>query len=275
MSNGPQQTTHSKIDVDGARLAWTESGPASGRPVLLVHGFPLHGGIWEQQRSSLAKTHRVIVPDLRGYGRSTLGDWPSESPSLARYADDLALLLDHGGYESVAFVGFSMGGYIALEMLRRHPQRVAALAMVDSRVVADDETARAGRLKMAAKAAEWGSERIAGMMRPKLLATNATPEAVQATIDQIASADPATIAASQLAMATRPDSTATLNAYDGPLLAIAGEHDEISPPDEMRAFSQSAKHGTFVQIDGAGHMTPVESPEELTAALEEWIQANP
>lgn len=263
--------TDREIHLAGARLAWSEAGSAEANGVLLVHGFPLHGGMWRDQHTALAHDYRVLAPDLRGYGRSTLGDWPDDATTLGRYADDLAALLDAAGLESAVVVGFSMGGYIALEMLRRCPERVAALVMMDTRVIADDEAGRAGRLKMAAHAAEWGAKRIAGMMRPKLLASDASDEAVQQTLGQIESADPAAIAASQLAMAARPDSTELLGQYAGPLLAIVGEHDEISPPDEMRGFAQAAPRGEFVEIPGAGHMAPIERPTAVTDTLRAWL----
>ncbi|MEO1497647.1 MAG: alpha/beta hydrolase [Planctomycetota bacterium] len=279
MSEANTPKTARSIELEGARLAWTESGPEDARTALLVHGFPLHGEMWEQQRVALAEAYRVIVPDLRGYGGSTLGGWPVEGPdrepTLTRYAHDLAAVLDAAEADRVVIVGFSMGGYIALEMLRQHPDCLTALAMLDSRVAADDEAGHAGRLKMADNAAAWGSKRIAGMMRPKLLASEADESAVAQTLGQIEAADPAAIAASQRAMAARPDSSDLIAAYDGPLLAMGGEHDEISPPAEMRAFAENAKHGRFVEIAGAGHMAPIEKPEAVTAALREWLDTLP
>lgn len=268
----PNRPLSQSINLAGASLSWRATGDPSLSPVLLLHGFPLTGQMWAQQEAVLRENYRVITPDLRGYGESTLGDWPDESPTLARYADDVGFTLEMAGIkQALPVVGFSMGGYIALELLRRHPQLVSALALIDSRVVADDDAGRAGRLKMADKAAEWGSARIAGMMRPKLLASDAPEAAVKATLTQIEYADPAAIAASQRAMAARPDSTGLIRALSVPLLAVAGEHDEISTPAEMRGFAELAPRGEFHQIDGAGHMAPVEAPGAVNAVLTDWL----
>ncbi|WP_146572899.1 alpha/beta fold hydrolase [Botrimarina hoheduenensis] len=267
-----REATHATLKLDGATLAYRDAGPREAPVVLLVHGFPLTGRMWRAQQAALEPSWRVLTPDLRGYGGSTLGDWPTDSPSLTRYADDLAAILAASGIETpVTLVGFSMGGYIALEMLRRHRAQIAALVMMDTRVVADDEDARAGRIKMAEHAAEWGSHRIAGMMRPKLLATSAPEAAVRETLAQIEQADPAAIAASQRAMAARPDSTALVASLDLPLLAIAGAQDTISPPEEMRAFARSAPRGEFHEIADAGHMAPIENPAAVSAVLAGWL----
>ena len=88
-----------------------------GNPVLCVHGFPLSGRLWSQLADGLQDDYRVIVPDLRGLGRSQ----STESTSMAQFADDLNALLDHVGEDRpVVLVGLSMGGYVAFEFFRRH-----------------------------------------------------------------------------------------------------------------------------------------------------------
>src|SRR5262245_11199854 len=93
------------------RLAFGEAGPADGLPVVLLHGFPLDGRMWDATARVLAAAgFRAIVPDLRGHGRSPPGDGPSTMESMA---DDAAALLDHLGVRRCVLVGFSMGGYAA------------------------------------------------------------------------------------------------------------------------------------------------------------------
>src|SRR5579884_846254 len=108
----------------------------SGTPVLLLHAFPLSSAMWLAQREALSGDYRVITPDQRGFGGSPLGE---DEPSLDAAADDLAALLDGKDLDRVVLGGLSMGGYVAMAFLRRHPQRVAALVLADTRAGADGE----------------------------------------------------------------------------------------------------------------------------------------
>ncbi|QDT70254.1 3-oxoadipate enol-lactonase 2 [Planctomycetes bacterium MalM25] len=262
--------------VDNASQVYLDTEVTTdGAPtLLLVHGFPLSHNMWYGQVDGLSKICRLVAPDLRGYGESCLGFWPkaNEEPTLARYADDLAALIDHLQSEGpVVLVGFSMGGYLALEMLRSHADRFDALVLMDTKAAADTEEARATRLKMAGKVGEWGAARVAELMRPKLFAPGTPEKIVNETVRDIAATRPETIAASQRAMAARPDSTPLLSGIAKPTLVVVGEYDAISPPSEMRGVADAIPGARFVEIEGAGHMAPVEKPDAVNAALREFL----
>ena len=266
-----------RIEVDGASIAYVDTGsPRPGAPTLLLaHGFPLTHAMWRAQLEGLRDRCRVVAPDLRGYGGSTLGGWPAaeETPSLVRYADDVAALretLEPDG--PVVYVGFSMGGYVAFPLLERHGDRFDALMLMDTRAVADDEAGRATRLKMADKIGEWGAARVAELMRPKLFAPGTPDAIVDAVSRAIAATAPATIAASQRAMAARPDSTERLASIDLPTLVVCGADDAISPSDEMQTIAEAIPGARFVEIAGAGHMAPVEQPDAVNAALADFAR---
>lgn len=252
------------------RVVYDDVGPRNDGPtLLLVHGFPLSRAMWRAQLEGLAATCRVVAPDLRGFGGSTLGGWPGGGgASLDRYADDLVALLDRLEPRGpVALVGFSMGGYVALALERWLPGVCDALVLMDTRAVADTDEGRATRLKMADHVAEWGASRVAELMRPRLFAPQ-TPESVVAeTARVIAATNPAAIAAAQRAMATRPDSTPLLPLVAKPTLVVVGEHDAISPPEEMRAIAEAVSGARFAVIADAGHMAPVEDPDAVNDLL--------
>ena len=110
------------LNLDGRSLYYEIHG--DGMPLLLVHGFPLSGELWRPLVSQLARDYRLIVPDLRGHGRSQA----SATVTMAEFADDLVALLEAiGESRSVVLVGMSMGGYVSFEFYRRYRERVRAL----------------------------------------------------------------------------------------------------------------------------------------------------
>ena len=263
--------------IDGAQIACLDSGdPSSDSTLLLVHGFPLTHAMWRNQVAGLSDACRIIAPDLRGYGESSLGEWPIEDDArdakLDRYAKDLAALLDALDVtEPIVYCGFSMGGYIAWSFRKNYCERIRALILADTRVVADDDAARATRHKMADHVEEWGAVRIAEIMRPNLLGPSASEEAVEEIVREIASANPKAIAASQRAMAARPDSTSLLEHVDVPTLVVVGSDDVISTPQEMRDVADSIPNAQYALIHQAGHMTPIEQPGAFNGVLRDFL----
>lgn len=252
--------------VSDIELAYRDEG--AGAPLLLVHAFPLNGAMWEPQIAALASRHRLIAPDLRGFGASRLGDLPA---SMERYADDLAELLDRLGLERVALGGLSMGGYIAFAFLRRHRQRVSTLILADTRAQPDTDEGRQGREKNARLAEEQGPGAIADQMLPKLLSSRA-PDELRARVRRIVEGnDRRGIAAALRAMAARPDSTALLASLDLPALVIVGAEDSLTPPADSRAMSAALPNSRLVEIPGAAHLTNLEAPDAFNDAVEEFL----
>ncbi|HEY4262738.1 MAG TPA: alpha/beta hydrolase, partial [Schlesneria sp.] len=134
-----------EVDVNGVRFRVVDEG--EGPVILFVHGFPLNYTMWEAQIAEFSRTHRVIAPDLRGFGGT---DGALYSVSIEQFADDLADLLEALPVRvPVTFCGLSMGGYIGWQFVQRHPSRVSKLIICDSRAAADSPEAAANRLKMA------------------------------------------------------------------------------------------------------------------------------
>jgi pimeloyl-ACP methyl ester carboxylesterase len=244
--------------------------------VVLLHGFPLDHTMWLPQIEALSQHFRVIAPDLRGFGKSTLGNaTPTSDMPLEQYADDVVLLLDALEItQPIVLAGFSMGGYIAWQFVRKYADRLRALVACDTRAAADTDEARANRLKMADKIHEWGSARVAETMGPKLFAAGkfaANPTIVQELRDVVARTSPDAIAVAQRAMAARPDMSSLLPRINVPTLVIAGVEDALIPPQEMQQIASAIPNGQYVEIAGAGHMAPVENPAAVNAALSHFV----
>lgn len=259
-----------KVAVGDLHLNVVEQG--SGRPLLLVHGFPLDHSMWNGQITELAKNFRVIAPDLRGFGQSevTIG-----TVTMQQFADDLAGLLDALEVkEPVVFCGLSMGGYIGWQFVARHRKKLAALIIADSRAVADNEKAAAGRKEIADKVEKEGTKVVADAMLPKLFPAGDVDRGadfVKATQAVMLAAPPSGVAAALRGMAARPDFTRELAKIDVPTLIICGEEDAIAPPAEMQEIAKAITGAKYVSITGAGHMAPLEKPAEVNAAIRAFL----
>jgi 3-oxoadipate enol-lactonase len=265
-----------KVVVNNLTLAYEDRG--SGQPVVLVHGYPLNHRMWSSQIEALSPHCRVIAPDLRGFGESLLAEDDAESGvSMAQYAVDLAALLDAIGVtEPLILCGFSMGGYIMWQFLRAFPDRVKAFAPCDTRAIADTAEAHAGRLKTAAEVSEKGVEPVIEAMLPKLLSEHTCqtrPEVVAEITAMMRSCRPEAVAASLRGMAKRPDVSADLPAFTQPALVIVGADDTISSADEMRGIAERLPNARFVEIPNSGHMTTMENPAAVNAALVEFVRS--
>jgi pimeloyl-ACP methyl ester carboxylesterase len=259
-----------KVPVSGADLATVDQG--SGPPVLLVHAFPLDHSMWDAQIAALASRHRVIAPDLRGFGQSSVSDG---TVTMEQFADDLAGLLDGMGVsEPVVFCGLSMGGYIGWQFYRKHAGRVRAMILCDTRAVADTPEARAARVEMIGRVLHEGPEPVAQTMIPKLLASSTIashPEIVANVHRMIVANDPRGIAAAARGICERSDATALLPEIRCPCLVVVGKFDAISTIEEMRSIAVKIPGAKLVTIAGAGHLTPVEQPAQTTAAIEAFL----
>lgn len=250
-----------------------------GQPVVLIHGFPFDHTMWSEQINSLAATCKVIAPDLRGFGSSSLGDSAeidsTEGVAMEAYAEDLEEILEGSQVtEPVILCGFSMGGYILWQFVQRFPERVKAIVLCDTRAVADSAQAAAGREQMATKVLSEGVEPLVQGMLPKLLAAKTQaerPELVEQVTAMMRKASPDAVAAALRGMASRPDVRGELSNFDWPALVVAGAEDAISTPEEMQTIAAGLPQAKFVEIADAGHMTSLENPAALNQALGDFI----
>jgi 3-oxoadipate enol-lactonase len=259
-----------RIAVNGTTLNVVEQG--SGPALLLVHGFPLDHQMWRFQLDEFARTHRVIAPDLRGFGQS---DVTPGIVTMRTFADDLAALLDALGVrEPIALCGLSMGGYVAWQFALHHRQRLNKLILCDTKAVADTPDGAKARLDNAQKVLAEGPQAIIDGLLAKLFAPQTAerqPDIVKASRKVMLDTKPEGIAAALRGMAERQDVTPQLGSLDLPALVIGGEHDPIATVDEMRGFAGQLPQGKFVAIQDAGHMAPLENPSAVNAAMREFL----
>lgn len=243
----------------------------TGTPLLLVHAFPLTSAMWEAQRLRLRGHCRVLTFDIPGFGR---GGPVFPDQSIDHCADMAVALLDELGIERAVLCGCSMGGYIALGVLRRHPARLARLILANTRVGADSEEGAAGRMAQIERIRAGEFAAVLDGMRPRLLGATThetAPEVPRLVEDITAMATPEGAIAMLRAMAQRPDSTEALRHCPVPVLSIGGAEDVLIPPSEAEHIAALAPDATLRIIQLAGHLSNLERPAKFTDAVKEFL----
>lgn len=242
-------------------------------PLVLLHAFPVDARMWDGIREPLAAKTRLITPDQRGLGRSPLPDTGRE-PSLDDAAVDVIAMLDKLELDRVVLGGCSMGGYLTMALLRKAPERVAGIVLVDTKASADTDDAAKNRLAFADRAEAKGVGWIADAMQENLLGeTTRTerPAVVERVRDLIAAQPPEGIAWAQRAMAARPDSVDVLARADVPALVIVGEQDTLTRIDEAHKMLDALPQATLEVIPDAGHLSPLEAPGQVAESIASWL----
>ncbi len=242
-----------------------------GPPVLFIHGFPLDRTMWRPVTALLTGWRR-IAPDLRGFG---LSEVPARF-SMADYADDLAALLDAFHLPQAVVCGLSMGGYVAFELLRRHPRKVRALILANTRAEGDDQQARQRRDEMIGLVQREGPGALAHLLVPQLLAPanlSAMPQVVESLLATITSNPAPGLIGALEAMRDRADYRSLLKEIRVPTLVIGGREDRLVPPESTRRLAREVPGAQLTLIPDAGHLTPLEQPVATSRVIAEFLQA--
>jgi 3-oxoadipate enol-lactonase len=252
----------------GFEVAYDEAG--NGVPLLFIHGWPHNRTLWAGQISGLPTLARCIAPDLRGFGGTTV----SEPYSIDQYADDLVQLLDARGVERAVVCGLSMGGYVALAMLRRHRHRLRALILTSTRATADTPEAREKRMRLIEFIEAHGVDALASrQLRAMVGATTFEhrPAVREALRELMAAAPPAGVIGGLRAMAQRADATDLLATIDFPALVVGAPEDSFTPPDELRGMAARIPRCRFELLAGGGHVCAYERPGAFNHVVGEFL----
>ncbi len=261
-----------RVAVPDAELAVEVRG--EGQAVLFVHGFPFDRTMWRHQLAALSRYKR-IAPDLRGAGGSTTS-LAADGYSLARYADDLVAVLDACGCDAATVCGLSLGGYVVFELLRRHPERVRAIILADTRPDADSAEVKRSRRELAVVAERDGPEGVIERLLPRLLgsATRGTqPEVVEQVRDMARRWSVPALLGALRVLGDRPDSQETLRSLRVPALVVVGSEDEIAPPSVAEAMAKLIPRSQFHVVPAAGHLAPLEQPLATSRVLSDFLGA--
>ena len=225
--------------------------------------------MWEAQIKALPPGWRLIAPDLRGFGGSTIAD-PDDTPSMDDYGADVVDLLNALNITAAVIGGCSMGGYAAMAVARLRPALLRALVLIDTRATADTPEGRANRRSMLALLDREGPSGVARDMMPKLLGRTTLDERpdVEPFVRRLVKQQSAAALRGAIQrMMERPDSSAVIQQLAVPILIIVGEEDVLTPPDDARSMAALNSKAQLAVLPRAGHLPGLEDPPAFNDVL--------
>jgi pimeloyl-ACP methyl ester carboxylesterase len=261
-----------KKTIDG--LSVFVEGKENTKPIIFVHGFPYDHHIWKNQIEEFNRKYFCVSYDIRGLGESVFGDGQF---TMEQFVDDLESVVDNLKVDKPILCGLSMGGYISLRAMERIQNKFSGLILCDTKSEADNNQ---GRLKRAAAIKQINSghyeEFIETFVRncfgDKFVRENNLE--YQKVVKRSKKNKPLGVKGCLLSMAGRTDTTESLDKINIPTLVICGSDDKLSPPAIMKPMSEKIPDSKFALIEEAGHMTPIEKPEEVNSAIKEFLSVN-
>lgn len=247
------------MEINPVELYYEEHG--AGIPAVFLHGFPFDHSIWEPVVPLLRERARLILPDLRGFGRSPVTD---DTYSMRLQAEDVVRLMDALDIEKAVLVGHSMGGYVSLAFAHAYPNRLLGLGLVATQAAADNPERRQSRYKTANSVQHKGARVVASSMVQTL---TKQPELVEPIKQLILNAHPTGIVGALKGMAERQDLTGELSRVQVPALVLYGASDQLLPREPVEMMTQMLPKGWMVDIPNAGHMLMMEEPAQVAGAL--------
>lgn len=257
-------------EVNNITISYMDVGEGN-IPILFLHGFPFDKSTWKKQIDGLQATNRVIACDIRGFGESTDEE---THLSIELFAEDLILFMDKLNIKKVIICGLSMGGYIALNAIKRFPERFEALILCDTQCVADTAEVKEKRKKTIEQINHDGTDTfnenfIKSVFHPhSFFDKSAHVEKLQ----NIVFANPKSIITAGLtALSERSETCSTLSSIDVPTLIICGREDKVTPLEQSEFMHTKIKNSFLKIIDIAGHVSNIEHPNVFNKHIQYFI----
>jgi len=255
------------IEYRSAKICYHTTG--NGKPLMLVHGFGEDSTVWNRQVDFLKDDYKLIMPDLPGSGQSAL----LENAGIDEYADVLKAILDKENIDKCVMLGHSMGGYITLAFAEKYPDSLEKFGLIHSTAFADDEEKKATREKGIAFIEKNGAYEFLKTSIPGLFAAAFTkdhPAEIEKLVDKGKDFTAEALIQYYRAMIARPDRTAVLKSFHGPILFIFGAHDKAIPFPKSLQQSYVAAVSHVHILRKSGHMGMWEETELMNRYIKDF-----
>jgi len=252
-------------------VSYVDEGLVNAPTIIFIHGFPLNKSMWNKQVEELDDNFHVIAYDIRGHGKSDVGD---DDFSIELFVTDLLSLMDALKIDKAILCGFSMGGYIALNAIENYPERFNALILCDTNCTEDKPEARENRMKAIESIKEKGLEQYAEESLKKLFAPisfSTHTEEIAIVREMIMKTSEQSLFKTLHSLAERKETCSKLHKIKVPVLILVGKEDSITPPDVALSMYEKIKGSIMHIIDHAGHLSNLENSKEFNNQLVEFL----
>lgn len=239
-----------------------------GFPVVFLHGFNESTFIWNLVIPDLSKHMQCICIDLPGFGNSGL----PANLSISYMADAVYRVLDELKLEKPVIVGHSMGGYVALELIHKHPDYLSGAALVHSTAFADTDEKKTNRTKTIEFLEKNPLDAFFKVFIQGLFAPfNLNHQKMDFVNELVFKTSKNSVMAATKAMMEREDRTEVLRNVKIPWLFIAGKHDQLIPTESMSLQSSYCNKALFKILQNTGHLGMIEEPEKTAQIIQEFL----
>lgn len=257
-----------------ANDAFYAAEPGAQPPFVLLHAMPVDARMWGRVMA-LAPTTPMVAFHAPGFGASSAGEevaraYGDGQPSLAAYARAILDRLDFWGVDRFVLGGMSMGGAVAGAIASIAPSRLAGLALMDTRITADDVSGKERRIQAVALCEEGRVYESVKAWTTTMLSSQASDKLRSQMDAEFRTVPSLALAWLQRAMANRTDTSAALGALTCPVVLIRGEDDPTCTRESFEDLQKINPAARIEQIPAAGHFTAHEQPEILAELLEEF-----
>ncbi|MCR9087751.1 MAG: alpha/beta hydrolase [Rhodobacteraceae bacterium] len=261
----PKRSSTAKAP-DRTSLRYAVWGPESAsKRAALVHSLAMTAEFWEPTVAALGTDWQVLALDCRGHGASGKPDGPY---SVELFADDLASVLDHAGWEKAIVGGASMGGCVALAFGQRHAERATGLALIDTTSWYGEDAEKNWETR-GQKALADGMAALTEFQQTRWFSDafrSEHPDAVQDAIDVFVANDVAAYLET-CRMLGRCDMRGATSTFTFPVEIVVGEEDYATPVEMAKAMARQIPQAKLEVLESARHFTPLEVPDRIAACL--------
>lgn len=260
------------IPINNFQLSYDDIGEGK-TPMILLHGYPFDKSMWQPQVDFFKNSYRLISCDIRGFGKST--DEVS-SLSIEMFTDDLIEFMDKLKIDKAIIWGLSMGGFIALNMIKRYPKRFKALILCDTQCIPDTPEVKKKRYDTINQISREGVADFNEEFIKKIFSKDAfdnKKELVKNIHHVIYANSQNSIIMGQVALAERSETCSALDKINVPTLILCGSEDDVTPLEQSELMNSSIKDSVLHVIHNAGHVSNLEQPDEFNNYVLDFLKS--
>jgi 3-oxoadipate enol-lactonase len=260
------------ITINNLTVSYSDHGPDDAPVIIFIHGFPLNKSMWDTQVEALKENYRVIAYDIRGHGNSDPG---IDEFFIELFVIDLLRLMEKLKIEKSILCGLSLGGYIALNAVLKHPDRFDGLILNDTQCIADTPEIKENRCNAIISIKEKGVEQYADEIIKKLFAQETftkNKNVIDAVREMIISTPKQSLCNTLHALAERKETCDQLPEINIPVLIMVGQEDKITPIAAAQQMHEKILNSKLEIIQQAGHLSNLENLTAFNTHLVNFLE---